>query len=85
MPPIFTLLKAGESPEEEPFIRDGKAEVELTVDNLSEEVMEKLSQSDFEVISRSKDTNKIVGRIAVDKLESLLDIDAVLYIAPHHR
>jgi hypothetical protein len=47
--------------------------------------MTKLRAQGFEVISLPKESTKIIGRIPVEKLELLLNIDAVNYIAPNRR
>jgi TonB family protein len=78
-------LKAGKPADNKTFIREGKAEVELSVNSRSEAVVAKLRSLGFEVISLTKAPSPIIGRIAVEKLKLLLDIDAVLYIAPHRR
>jgi hypothetical protein len=57
----------------------------LQVSGRMEEVKAKLRSLDFEVLSWPTGSTKAVGRIAVEKLESLLDIDAVRHIAPHYR
>jgi TonB family protein len=82
---VIADLKAGRSADDKAFIRERKAEVELSVTSRSKEVMAKLQSLGFEVISLQKESMPIVGRIAVEKLALLLDIDAVNYIAPHRR
>jgi Ca-activated chloride channel family protein len=67
------------------FIRNGAAEVELTMDHRSDQVMAQLRTLGFEVVSWPQSSTIAVGRIAIDKLESLLGVAAVRYIAPHYR
>ncbi|MBN1567656.1 MAG: hypothetical protein JXA73_07400 [Acidobacteria bacterium] len=64
---------------------DGKAEVELTLADPSEQVKAKLRALGLEIISWPKESAMVVGRIAVEKLESLLSIEAVHRIAQHYR
>jgi hypothetical protein len=45
----------------------------------------RLWMSGFDAIAWPAGSTKVVGKIAVGKLESLLYIDAVLRIAPHYR
>jgi TonB family protein len=82
---ILADLKAGRPANDETFIREKKAKLELSVSGRSEEVMSKLRSLGFEVISLPTESTKIVGRIPVEKLELLLDIDAVRYITPFRR
>lgn len=82
---VIVRLKAGQSAGAEPFIREGKAELELLVLNKNSEVISKLRSVGFEIIAWPEKSTKVIGRIAVEKLESLLDIAAVSRIAPHYR
>ena len=82
---IIARLKAGESVDAEAFVREGKAELAIVILNRSEEVMSKLRSLGLEVISWLEGSSTVVGRIAVEKLAMLLDIDAVRHIAPHYR
>jgi len=88
-PVISTAIakfKAGQvlSAAESSFIRDGKAELSLTMESRSEQLMAQLRAAGFEVISWPESSLTAVGRIAVEKLESLLLIYEVRHIAPHY-
>jgi TonB family protein len=82
---VLARLNAGQSVDAAPFIRNGKAQVELQISDRTKEVMTKLQSLGFEIISWPEGSTKAVGRIPVKKLKSLLDIDAVRHIAPHYR
>jgi TonB family protein len=75
--------KAGQSISDIPFIREGKANLELMAANKTAEATSELKSSGFEIIEWSEGSHKAIGRIAIEKLELLLNIDAVQYIAPH--
>lgn len=84
---LVARLKAGGLPEagERQFVRDGKAEVDLTVAAGSDQLKARLRALSFEVISWPEAGNLVTGRIAVERLESLANIESVLFIAPHYR
>jgi hypothetical protein len=80
---VVSRLKAGQSAGNAAFIHDGKADVDLLMNMRSEEVIGKLKVLGFEVISWPVGSTTAVGRIPIEKLESLLGIDGVLRIGPH--
>jgi Ca-activated chloride channel homolog len=82
---LIVRLKAGDPVDAAPFVRDGKAEVELQLSGATEAVKGKLWLLGFEVLSWPAGSTKVVGRIPVNKLESLLDIKEVRHIAPHYK
>ncbi len=77
--------KAPADSTESTFVRDGKAELELTLQLLTEAVLRRLAALGFDVITESRAARKVVGRMPVEKVEALLDIKAVQFIAPHRR
>ena len=48
----------------------------------SAETMKKLKQLGFEVVLDSKTSKLIIGRVAIEKLEALADLQAVRYVSP---
>jgi Ca-activated chloride channel homolog len=82
---LIIRLKSGNPVNAAPFVHDGKAEVELQLSSTTDAVRSKLWLLGFEAKSWPAGSAKVVGRIPVGKLESLLDIDAVRYIAPHYK
>jgi TonB family protein len=77
--------KSGQSLNNKQFIRQGKVDLELTVADKTAEVSSKLKSAGFEIISWPEGSKKAIGRIAIEKLDLLLNIDAVQFIAPHLR
>lgn len=82
---VIARIKAGQPAGAEGFITDGKAEVELILADRSEQAKAKLRELGLEIISWPTESAVAVGRIAVEKLESLLSVEAVRRIAPHYR
>jgi TonB family protein len=82
---VIVDLNAGKPADDLTFIHEGKAQVELSINSRSKNVMAKLQSLGFEVISLPKDSTPAIGKIEVEKLKLLPDIDAVLYLAPHRR
>jgi hypothetical protein len=70
------------NPAETPFIRDGKAEVQVWLTDKSSESLAQLKELGFEVVLDAKNSNLIVGRLPVEKLEALAKLKFVKYVAP---
>jgi Ca-activated chloride channel family protein len=70
------------NPAETPFIRDGKAEVQVWLTDKSSETLTQLKELGFEVVLDAKNSNLIVGRLPVEKLEALAKLKFVKYVAP---
>jgi Ca-activated chloride channel family protein len=68
------------TPNEAKFVRDGKANIQLELTARSPELIEKLKAAGFELVSEKGNT--LVGRIAVDKIAALADLDEVKLILP---
>jgi hypothetical protein len=64
------------------FVRDGKAEVQVWLTEKSDEALAKLKELGFEVVLDPKNSKLIVGRLAVEKLETLADLKFVKYVSP---
>jgi len=71
-----------QSPQIAPFVRDGKAEVQLWLTDKNELIKAKLRELGFETVLDHAGSNLMIGRIPVDKLESLAYLDFVRYVAP---
>jgi hypothetical protein len=65
---------------ESQFVREGKASVELDLSSISDSVRAKLKAAGFEILKENK--TKLSGRISIDKLASLADVDEVKLILP---
>jgi TonB family protein len=79
------LYKAGKSVGDLPFIHEGNANLELKIAAKTANATSQLKSSGFEIIAWPEGSPKATGKIAVEKLESLLKIKSVQYIAPHLR
>ena len=64
------------------FVRDGKADLIVRVDELKPETVSAMKIIGFEVLTEMRSANAIVGSIAVDKIDDLAEIDAVTFISP---
>jgi Ca-activated chloride channel family protein len=64
------------------FVRDGKAEVQLWLTDKSDVVKAKLKELGFEVVLDHGSSNLMIGRIPVDKLALLADLEFVRYVSP---
>ncbi len=63
------------------FVHNGKADIQIELTAKSAAIMEKLKAAGFELTS-DKGNAKVTGRIALDKLASLVDIAEVKLILP---
>jgi len=64
------------------FIRNGKAEVQVWVADKSPASLAKLKEIGFEVVLDSKTSNLIIGRLPVEKIETLARLSFVRYVSP---
>jgi Ca-activated chloride channel family protein len=64
------------------FIRNGKAEVQVWVSEKSVEALAKLKELGFEVLLDDKNSKLIIGRLPIDKLETLVKLKFVNYVSP---
>ena len=73
-----TTMKPGDK--ESLFVRDGKANISLDVLAASDSVKQKLKAAGFEIVSEKG--TRLSGRIAIERLASLAEIDEVKLILP---
>lgn len=81
-------LKAGNatpSPDEAKFVRDGKADVIVRLKELKPETVEEMKKLGFEVLTEMATANAVVGRLPVEKIAALKEIEAVTFISPQKR
>jgi Ca-activated chloride channel homolog len=64
------------------FIRNGKAEVQVWVSEKSVAALAKLKELGFEVLLDDKNSKLIIGRLPIDKLETLVKLKFVNYVSP---
>ncbi|HEX8141136.1 MAG TPA: VIT and VWA domain-containing protein [Pyrinomonadaceae bacterium] len=70
------------SAEEAKFVRDGKAEVQIWLADKSPETIAQLKKLGFEVLLDPTTSKMLIGRVALDKLAALAELQSVRYIAP---
>lgn len=63
-------------------VEDGKVFVEVDLKNFSESTVKKLKEIGLEIVSQKTASASISGRIAIDRLEKLIAIDAVKHVRP---
>jgi Ca-activated chloride channel family protein len=64
------------------FIRNGKAEVQVWLTEKSAANLAKLQELGFEVVLDVKNPRLIIGRLSIEKLESLAALTFVSYVSP---
>jgi Ca-activated chloride channel family protein len=64
------------------FVRDGKAELQVWLKDKTDETIAKLKELGFEVLLEPKTAGLVIGRIPVEKLSALAELDFVRYVAP---
>jgi von Willebrand factor type A domain len=74
--------EAKPGPDEARFIRDGKAEIQIWLNEKSEENLAELKKLGFEVVLDPKTAKLVIGRLPVEKLDALAELKFVRYVAP---
>jgi Ca-activated chloride channel family protein len=74
--------KANPAPDEVKFVRNGKAEVQIWLNDKSEETMAKLKELGFEIVLDPKTAKMVIGRLPIEKLAALGDLKFVRYVGP---
>lgn len=72
------------APAEARFVRNGKAEIRITLADLTPQTLAKLKELGFESVLQVRNTRMLVGRIRLDKLAALAELPLVQYIAPQY-
>jgi Ca-activated chloride channel family protein len=70
------------APTEARFVSDGKAELQIWLVDKSEKTLAELKALGFELMHDSKASMLVIGRVPISKLEALLDLKSVRYVAP---
>jgi hypothetical protein len=68
--------------DEAKFIRDSKAEIQIWLNDKSEETLAELKKLGFEVVLDPKTAKLVIGRLPIDKLGALTELKFVRYVAP---
>jgi Ca-activated chloride channel family protein len=79
---IERLKTPNAPPPQAKFIKDGKAEIQIFLSDVSPAVLAQLRQLGFEPILQPKSGKTLLGRIAVGKLSALAELEVVVYIKP---
>lgn len=74
--------KAKPGPDEVKFVRNGKAEVQIWLNDKSEETIAKLKEMGFEIVLDPKTAKMVIGRLPIEKLAALADLKFVRYVGP---
>jgi Ca-activated chloride channel family protein len=85
---LVERLKNNQAPataDEAKFVRDGKAEIIVRLQDLKPETIAALKALGFEALAEMPSAKAIVGRIAPEKLSALAEIEAVTFISPQNR
>ena len=64
------------------FIRNGKAEVQVWLSEKSVAALAQLKALGFEVVLDDKNSKLIIGRVSIEKLETLAKLKFVNYVSP---
>ncbi len=70
------------SPQEATFVKNGKAEVQVWLVETSAETLATLKQLGFELLLKPKTGNVVIGRIPIEKLAALAELQAIRYVTP---
>jgi Ca-activated chloride channel family protein len=73
-----TAATAGEAK----FVRGGKAEIQIWLNDKSEATIAKLKELGFEVVLDPTTSKMIIGRLPIEKLAALAELKSVRYVAP---
>jgi hypothetical protein len=74
--------KSAAGTDEAKFIRDGMAEVQVWLTNKSAESLAALRGLGFEVLLDPKSAKMVIGRLPVEKLETLAELSFIRYVSP---
>ncbi|HMF55585.1 MAG TPA: hypothetical protein VK619_04440, partial [Pyrinomonadaceae bacterium] len=64
------------------FVHGGKADVQVWLVTKSPAIIAQLKRLGFEVVLDPQSSNMVIGRIAIEKLDALVRLNAVRYVAP---
>ena len=74
---------SGLTNEDRRFLKDGKVEVQVWLAEATPQILQTLKSLGFELLPNPRLTNNIVfGRITLEKLQALAEIESVRYIGP---
>jgi len=70
------------SPSESTFVRDGKAEIVVRLVDLKPETVSALKALGVEILTEVTSVNAVVGRIPIEKIAALAELEVVTFISP---
>jgi hypothetical protein len=73
------------SVDEAKFVSNGKAEIVVRVKELKPETVAELKKLGLEVVTEMTSANAVVGRISIEKIVALAELDQVIFISPQTR
>ncbi|MEP6847651.1 MAG: marine proteobacterial sortase target protein [Acidobacteriota bacterium] len=73
------------SADEAKFVRNGKADLVIRLKEVNPAVVEQLKSLGVDVLAEMPSSNAVIGRISLDKIAALADIDSVVFISPQDR
>jgi len=68
--------------DEAKFIHNDKAEIQIWFTDKSDEAMAKLKELGFEIILNPKTAKMVIGRLPIEKLAALAEMQSIRYVAP---
>ena len=74
--------KSAAGTDEAKFIRDGRAEVQVWLTDKSAESLAALKGLGFEVLLDPKSAKMVIGRLPVERLETLAELSFIRYVSP---
>ena len=69
-------------PSEASFVKNGKAEIQIWLNDKSAANLDQLKQLGFEIVLDPKSSKLLIGRISLEKLEALSKLEFIRYISP---
>jgi Ca-activated chloride channel homolog len=75
-------VKGSPSADESKFVRNGKAEIQISLTDKSDAIIAELKQLGFEVLLDPKSSKMLIGRLPIEKLAALVELKSVRYVAP---
>ena len=85
---LYAIVGRLKKPDEKPgpdelkLVREGKAEVQIWLNEKTPEVLAQLKALGFELLLDPQSAKLVIGRVPVEKLSALVEIKAVRYVAP---
>ena len=70
------------TPEDQRFVKHGKAEIQIWLSDINEETIHSLRRLGVELLLQPQSSKLVIGRIPISQLEDLAQLKAVRYVAP---